>query len=64
MTSPGPIADALARLRVQHPDWRVYKVDGPDWCGWAAYNGEPGDPGEQLVTAPTLLALEVELAGR
>ena len=59
MTGPDPAGEVLARLAVQHPGWRVYPVAG-DWSGWAAFDSDTG----QTVTAPTLLGLECELAGR
>lgn len=61
---PTAVTEALTRLRAQHPQWRVYQVSGPDFYGWCAYCGEPGDPGEQFVLARSLPALEVQLAGR
>ena len=64
MTGADPVAEALHRLRLQHPGWTVYRVYGPDWRGWAAFRSEPGDPDEELVTAPDLAQLECELAGR
>jgi hypothetical protein len=39
-------------------------VDGPDWSGYLATRGDPGTRDEEVVTAPTLPALDVELAGR
>ena len=60
--SPG--RDALARCRVQHPGWRIVRVDDPDWRGFAAFRGTPGSRDEVVVTAPTVAQLDIELAGR
>ena len=54
-----PAGEVLTRLRAQHPGWQVYPVAG-DWSGWCAFDTGTG----HTVTAPTLLGLEVELAGR
>jgi hypothetical protein len=60
----GDLAAHLARIRTQHPAWRIYWIDRPDGAVWAAYRGEPGDPDEETVSAETLPQLECELAGR
>lgn len=57
-------AEALARCKVQHPAWRIVRVDGPDWYGFAAFRGLAGDPDEEVVTASTVAVLDTKLAGR
>ena len=50
-------AARLARIKVQHPAWRIYRVDG----GYMATRGTPGSPEEETVTAASPAQLECEL---
>lgn len=56
-------AAALARCKVQNPAWRIVRVDGPDWQGFAAFRGVPGSRDEEVLTAETVPQLELKLAG-
>ena len=55
------LIETLTRLRIQHPGWLIYQRADTTWI---AYHGMFGLPDEESVTAPTVAALEVELAGR
>ena len=57
-------AKALARCKVQNPTCRIVRVDGPDQSGYVATRGPAGTRQEEVVTAPTVPQLDIELAGR
>jgi hypothetical protein len=61
-------AKALARCKVQHPRWRIERVDGPDWSWYVATRAPARISSDEAVVeqikCATVPQLEVELAGR
>lgn len=57
-------ADELARLRELHPDWRISRVNGPDWRGFYATRGPIATRDEEVVLAADAVQLEAKLAAR